>query len=149
MEMWMSRHEGPDHSIPEGRRAQLREAWATWLGRGRGRERNPAPIQYSTLCQVLSQAISSTKHLLCVRSHAGLFTCTVSNVKALLYTKSWLGAYLHICSFIKHLLHASPFFTLSFLFTEHLLHAEPGARHFYTNCLTYSTHIIPFLGIEK
>lgn len=104
----MSRDEGPDHSIPAGRRAILRETWATWLGRCHRGERNPTPIQYPTLCQVSSRATSVTKHLRCGRSHAGLFTRTVPNGKALLYTKSWLGAHLGTCSFIKHLLHAGP-----------------------------------------
>lgn len=81
MDMWMSRDEGADNSIPRGRRAMLRETRATWFGGGHGGERNPTPFQYPKLCRVLSQVISITKHLLCVRNHAGLFTCMIANVR--------------------------------------------------------------------
>ena len=49
------------------------------------------------------------------QDHAGLFTCTISNVKALLHITSWLGAYLCFCSFIKYLLHAGPMLHFEFL----------------------------------
>lgn len=65
MEMWKSRDEGVDHSIPEGRRATLRETRGTWLGRGHRGERDLTPIQYPKLCQGLTGNLNHQAPTVC------------------------------------------------------------------------------------
>lgn len=96
------------------------------------------------LCQVLSQMISNTKHLLCARNHAGLFT----HIKSLLYTKSWLRAYPHVVPLLSTygMQALCVPLSLSVLSTCCIISPMLGTS---TNCLTYSSYIIHFLGREN
>ena len=106
--------EQADHSIPEGRRAMLRERGQPGLAGVTGEKSMPDSVS-QTGPGPRTGALNHRAPT-CGRKHAVLFPCVTSNTGA---AESWLGAYLCICSSIKHLRHAGPTFHVDFHMTEH------------------------------